>query len=184
MSLKEVSKADNGVEITDEHVQEMTLEEMKLAATKLSVSLKDKQLKFCKGFVRGDLSGTQTAIKAGYSPKSAHVQASRLLKNAKASQLILVLRQIDYLENGWPVSKKRAYLGETVNDLKATRTERTKALEVMCRLDKDFSDESGTGNVNFVIRPPFSTGTHESGTAVERVDRNTYTIRQEDSDND
>ena len=35
-----------------------------------------------------DLNGTQAAIRAGYSPKAAHVQASRLLSKTKVADAI------------------------------------------------------------------------------------------------
>lgn len=44
--------------------------------------LTPKQEAFCREYLI-DLNGKQAAIRAGYSPKTAEVQASRLLSNAK-----------------------------------------------------------------------------------------------------
>ncbi len=44
--------------------------------------LNDKQLRFVVEYLT-DSNGKQAAIRAGYSPKTAEVQASRLLRNAK-----------------------------------------------------------------------------------------------------
>lgn len=41
-----------------------------------------KQKQFCREYVK-DYNGTQSAIRAGYSKKTASAQASRLLKNPK-----------------------------------------------------------------------------------------------------
>lgn len=44
--------------------------------------LSDKQARFVEEYLV-DLNGTQAALRAGYSPKTADAQASRLLKNVK-----------------------------------------------------------------------------------------------------
>ena len=55
-----------------------------------------KQERFCQEHAI-DLNGTQAAIRAGYAPGSAHVTASRLLRNAKVrervDQLIVEYRE-------------------------------------------------------------------------------------------
>ena len=43
--------------------------------------MNDKQLRFCEEYLI-DLNATQAAIRAGYSPKTAKEQGSRLLSNA------------------------------------------------------------------------------------------------------
>lgn len=50
------------------------------SAENRKVKLNDLQEKFCKEYVL-DYNGTQAAIRAGYSEKSARYQASRLLTN-------------------------------------------------------------------------------------------------------
>tara|TARA_R110000787_G_scaffold39208_1_gene98456 strand:- start:694 stop:1077 length:384 start_codon:yes stop_codon:yes gene_type:complete len=46
-----------------------------------------KQLKFTREYAK-DGNGTQAAIRAGYSPNSADVEASRLLVNAKIGKAV------------------------------------------------------------------------------------------------
>lgn len=48
-----------------------------------------KQQRFCDEYLI-DLNATQAAIRAGYSPKSACEQASRLLANVKVQEVIAV----------------------------------------------------------------------------------------------
>lgn len=51
--------------------------------------LNDKQNAFCREYVTGHCNnGTQSAIAAGYSEKTAAVQASRLLKNKEVLERI------------------------------------------------------------------------------------------------
>lgn len=49
--------------------------------------LTPKQELFCKEYLV-DLNGKQAAIRAGYSEKTAEVQASRLLSNAKVKEFV------------------------------------------------------------------------------------------------
>lgn len=51
-----------------------------------------KQEKFCEEYVK-DFNGTQAAIRAGYSPKTAEATASRLLRNVKVQNRIQEIRQ-------------------------------------------------------------------------------------------
>ena len=56
--------------------------------------LNAKQKRFCLEYVK-DLSATQAAIRAGYSPKSAEVQGSRLLSQDKvAAEIAKLSREI------------------------------------------------------------------------------------------
>lgn len=52
-----------------------------------SEGLTDKQRLFCIYYVKS-FNATQSAIKAGYAPDSAHVEGSRLLRNAKVADEI------------------------------------------------------------------------------------------------
>lgn len=56
-------------------------------------ALLPKQVAFCHEYLK-DLNGHQAAIRAGYSPKTAHVQASRLLSYAKVKNLIGDLMEV------------------------------------------------------------------------------------------
>lgn len=53
--------------------------------------LSPKQEAFCREYLV-DLNGTQAAIRAGYSPKGAHVQAAQLLSNPKVSEYLQTLK--------------------------------------------------------------------------------------------
>jgi len=50
----------------------------------MDMKLNEKQRLFCDEYLK-DRNGKQAAIRAGYSPKTAESQASRLLSNAKVS---------------------------------------------------------------------------------------------------
>lgn len=55
-------------------------------------SLNAKQEAFCREYII-DLNGTQAAIRAGYSEKTAQEQSSRLLSNVKVSERVAELMQ-------------------------------------------------------------------------------------------
>ncbi|WP_160203493.1 terminase small subunit [Priestia megaterium] len=57
-----------------------------------SDELTDKQRLFCLYYVKS-FNATQSAIKAGYAPESAHVEGSRLLRHAKVSKEIKRIKQ-------------------------------------------------------------------------------------------
>lgn len=54
--------------------------------------LSAKQEQFCREYLV-DLNATQAAIRAGYSPKTAQEQASRLLSNVIVVERVAVLKQ-------------------------------------------------------------------------------------------
>lgn len=55
-------------------------------------NLTPKQEKFCREYMK-DLNGTQSAIRAGYSPKTANEQASRMLAKVNIQEFISILRK-------------------------------------------------------------------------------------------
>jgi phage terminase small subunit len=57
-----------------------------------SIGLTDKQEKFCQEYLI-DLNGTQAAIRAGYSEKTANEQATRLLANVSIIHRLSELRK-------------------------------------------------------------------------------------------
>lgn len=59
-----------------------------MAANKLP----PKRRRFCEEYII-DCNGTQAAIRAGYSEKTAHVQGSRLLRDAKVQEAIKALQE-------------------------------------------------------------------------------------------
>lgn len=56
------------------------------------MALNDKQKLFCEEYLT-DLNGTQAAIRAGYSEKTANEQAARMLANVSIQNYITELRQ-------------------------------------------------------------------------------------------
>ena len=54
--------------------------------------ISDKQKRFCLEYVK-DYNGTQAAIRAGYSKKTANEQASRLLTNVNISKYLAELKE-------------------------------------------------------------------------------------------
>jgi phage terminase small subunit len=56
-----------------------------------------KQLKFTREYAK-DGNGTQAAIRAGYSPNSADVEASRLLVNAKVGKAVTKFQETHRLK--------------------------------------------------------------------------------------
>lgn len=63
------------------------------------MSLTRKQLRFVEAYLL-DPNGTQAAIAAGYSPKSASVEASRLLSNAKVAAELAARRKVLEIKTG------------------------------------------------------------------------------------
>lgn len=61
-----------------------------LSLEELAAKLNDRQKLFCEYYIQlgGEGCGTEAAIKAGYSPKTAAQQASRLLKKAEVSAYV------------------------------------------------------------------------------------------------
>nr|WP_246593659.1 terminase small subunit [Evansella tamaricis] len=57
-----------------------------------SDDLTDKQRLFCYHYIKS-FNATQSAIKAGYAPDSAHVEGHRLLRNPKIAGLIKELKE-------------------------------------------------------------------------------------------
>lgn len=51
------------------------------------MALTEKQIRFCEEYLV-DYNGTQAAIRAGYSPKTANEQAARLLANVSVSEYL------------------------------------------------------------------------------------------------
>ena len=62
-------------------------------AAKSAQKLTAKQEIFCKEYLI-DLNGTQAAIRAGYSEKTAEQQASRMLLNVKVQNRVSELKEV------------------------------------------------------------------------------------------
>ena len=57
-------------------------------------SITPKQEEFCKLYVCEDISQTEAALRAGYSPKSAHAIASQLLNGERYPHVVERIREI------------------------------------------------------------------------------------------
>ncbi|WP_280639305.1 terminase small subunit [Clostridium botulinum] len=73
----------------EKSVQEPIAEEVKEVLE--NTELTDKQRLFCIYYIKS-FNATQSAIKAGYAPDSAHVEGSRLLRNVKVKAYIRELK--------------------------------------------------------------------------------------------
>ncbi len=69
--------------------------------------LSPKRLKFAQEYLLNGGNGTKAAITAGYSKKTAHAQASRLLKDVKIKDYIVQQQVIQQEEFAW--SKAKAF---------------------------------------------------------------------------
>lgn len=70
--------------------------------------LNPRQEKFVHEYIK-TLNVTQSAIKAGYSPQSAHVQGSRLLKNEKVSKYIKEQKE-EYMDESVLTAKELLHI--------------------------------------------------------------------------
>lgn len=70
--------------------------------------LNPRQEKFVHEYIK-TLNVTQSAIKAGYSPQSAHVQGSRLLKNEKISKYIKEQKE-EYMDESVLTAKELLHI--------------------------------------------------------------------------
>jgi len=114
--------------------------------------LSAKQEQFCQEYLV-DYNGTQAAIRAGYSPKTAMEQASRLLSKVKISDRLAELRKpiIDILEANrekiiqvalnevFKGDPNTTVLNKLLDKLAATKTDSKS--EVTVKNIEDFLDE-------------------------------------------
>ena len=70
----------------------------------MAAELKDKQRKFCEEYII-DFNGTQAAIRAGYSKKTAKEQGARLLTNVNLQHYLTELKQKTAEDSG--ITKKQ-----------------------------------------------------------------------------
>lgn len=94
-------KAPEPKELTYKTAEELQIE----AETGHKLSM--RQRKFAERFVEGDISATQAAIDAGYSPRSAGQQAYKLLNPADSPQVVAYLSQLrEDMEMRYGVTKE------------------------------------------------------------------------------
>lgn len=131
-------------------------------------NLTEKQRLFCIYYIKS-FNATQSAIKAGYSPDSAHVEGSRLLRNAKVSKEIRRLKgeiQQGVFVDAMDVLNK--YIQIAFADITDYAKFGKKEIEIMGEYGP-LEDEEGnpiTREINYV---DFNESTHIDGTIVTEV---------------
>ena len=104
--------------------------------------LNEKQKRFVEAYL-GDagLNATEAARQAGYSPHSAGVQGCALLKNPKVKAAIAAGRKPR--EKAAIISRERReeLLSEFANDTRAQKKDRIKAIEVLGKMNGDFTEK-------------------------------------------
>ena len=97
----------------------------------LIAKLTDKQKKFCEEYLI-DLNGTQAAIRAGYSEKTANEQSGRLLVNVSIQKYISELMKMQSQRTGITADKVLKELEKVAfTDAEITGKEKIKALEIL-----------------------------------------------------
>ena len=71
-----------------------------LPPEELEKKMTERQRRFVREYLRNGGNGTEAAISAGYSPKAAHVQASRLLQDDKIAAYRRAQARILYQQAG------------------------------------------------------------------------------------
>ncbi|SCT25083.1 terminase small subunit [Staphylococcus caeli] len=99
--------------------------------------LNPRQEKFVHEYIK-TLNVTQSAIKAGYSPQSAHVQGSRLLKNEKVSKYIKEQKE-EYMDESVLTAKELLHILTN-----AATGDETETKEVIVK-QGDFVENPDTG---------------------------------------
>jgi phage terminase small subunit len=122
------------------------------------MELTEQQKKFCREYMK-DFNGTQAAIRAGYSKKSAGEQATRLLGNVNAQKFITSLqgKAADKHEGladeivaelkkiGFSDIKKFLDSGNTIKDISQLPSELTTCVESVKKTETEFGDEERGG---------------------------------------
>lgn len=131
--------------------------------------LTPKQEVFCKEYLV-DFNGKQAAIRAGYSKKTAEVQASRLLSNAKVADFVAVQAKkrsekveitIDYVLTTIKNTIERCAQAEPVYDRNGAATGEyqfdsgavLKGSELLGKYLKLFTDKVDISNPDGTLKP-------------------------------
>ena len=119
-------------------------------------TLTDKQEAFCYAYVELN-NGTQAAIKAGYSKKTAREQASRLLSKVNIRSKIAELRKPEQERSIATAQEVMEYFTKVMNGeildqfgLEAPLAERTKAAQELAKRTVDI-DNRNKGNADAKI---------------------------------
>lgn len=142
--------------------KEATIKKEEQAVFVESEGLTDKQRLFCIYYVKS-FNATQSAIKAGYAPDSAHVEGSRLLRNAKVADEIKRIKgemMQDVFIDAMDVLNK--YIKIAFADITDYLSFGRKDIEV----DRDENGDPITAEVNFV---EFNNSHTIDGTIISEV---------------
>jgi phage terminase small subunit len=105
--------------------------------------LNDKQAAFVREYLV-DFNATQAAIRAGYSPKTAQEQGSRLLSNVMVQAELKAFRERAAEQTQTDINWVRQRLKEEATDYTefASHSARIKAIELLARLNGDFEKDN------------------------------------------
>lgn len=118
--------------------------------------LTEKQKKFCREYIK-TLNATQSAIKAGYSEKTAYSIGNENLSKPEIAQYIQKIldkqKVKDYQDTDLILNEILSIaMGSCIDDLKAS--DRLKALELLSRynnlFEKEKKSEAPTIEINYV----------------------------------
>lgn len=116
------------------------------------MGLNSKQKAFAEFY---DGNGTEAAVKAGYSAKTAAFQASRLLKNVKVQAIIENRERRESRKRIANRHQRQEFWTGVMDDKKADMKDRLKASELLGKSECDFTDRvehSGAVETVVVIR--------------------------------
>lgn len=114
--------------------------------------LNEKQISFCIEYLK-DFNGTQAAIRAGYSEKSAYSQAHDLLKKPEISDYIKSISELTFKSIGLDSQRIIAEIASIAFSEDSSKKEKLKALEILLKykeLNPGEDDEDNTFTVEFV----------------------------------
>ena len=97
--------------------------------------LKEKYRKFCLAFRATGGNGTEAAIRAGYSEKTAAQAASRLLKNVKVQQYLEELAKDAARKGIITIENRQQILSKVAKDDSEDTYARIRAIDVLNKMD-------------------------------------------------
>lgn len=117
-------------------------------------TLSVRQEAFCHYYAE-DPNGQQAAIKAGYKPENAHVQASQLLNRLNIQEKIKSLRDENFKRNQATANEVMDYLTKVMRGeikdqfgLEAPLSERTKAAQELAKRTIDIDNKLAGKSTN------------------------------------
>lgn len=88
---------------------------------------------------------TEAAIKAGYSPKTAHSQGCRLLKNAEIQDYLRQLQDADKEKRILDASSRKVLLSEIAQDDMQDANARIKAIDTLNKMTGEYITKAVIG---------------------------------------